>query len=88
MAIATDTPHPPATGANDTLHRVGITLRGVVAIALGVFAIAERGYSTALVGAFVAALRDLGARVETGVFGAKMLVSLVNDGPVTLILEA
>lgn len=40
-----------------------------------------------LVDAFVAALRGLGARVETGVFGAKMLVSLVNDGPVTLIIE-
>jgi len=31
---------------------------------------------------------ELGARVETGVFGASMQVSLVNDGPVTLILEA
>ena len=55
MAVATDAPRPPAhTGTNDTLHRAGIALRGVVAIALGVFAIAERGYSTALVGAFVA----------------------------------
>jgi D-tyrosyl-tRNA(Tyr) deacylase len=33
-------------------------------------------------------LRGLGAQVETGVFGAIMEVSLVNDGPVTLILEA
>jgi D-aminoacyl-tRNA deacylase len=41
-----------------------------------------------LVDAFVTALRGLGARVETGVFGANMQVSLVNDGPVTLILEA
>jgi len=40
-----------------------------------------------LVDAMVAALRALGARVETGVFGADMKVSLVNDGPVTLILE-
>ncbi len=40
-----------------------------------------------LVDAVVAALRDLGARVETGVFGAHMMVSLVNDGPVTVILE-
>ena len=55
MAIAADAPRPPAhTGANDTLHRAGIAIRGVIAIALGVFAIAERGYSTALVGAFVA----------------------------------
>ena len=41
-----------------------------------------------LVAGFVTALRDLGARVETGVFGAYMKVSLVNEGPVTLILEA
>ena len=40
-----------------------------------------------LVDAVVAALRELGARVETGVFGAHMMVSLVNDGPVTVILE-
>jgi D-aminoacyl-tRNA deacylase len=40
-----------------------------------------------LVDHFCAALRDLGASVETGRFGAHMDVSLVNDGPVTLILE-
>lgn len=40
-----------------------------------------------LVEEFAAALRALGARVETGVFGAEMQVSLVNDGPVTLVLE-
>ncbi|RZS87617.1 D-tyrosyl-tRNA(Tyr) deacylase [Motilibacter rhizosphaerae] len=40
-----------------------------------------------LVEAFVAALRERGAHVETGVFGADMQVSLVNDGPVTLLLE-
>ena len=40
-----------------------------------------------LVGAFVDALRAEGAHVETGVFGATMAVELVNDGPVTLILE-
>jgi D-tyrosyl-tRNA(Tyr) deacylase len=40
-----------------------------------------------LVGAFVDALRAEGAHVETGVFGARMAVELVNDGPVTLILE-
>jgi D-aminoacyl-tRNA deacylase len=40
-----------------------------------------------LVEAVVAALRDLGARVQAGVFGAHMMVSLVNDGPVTVILE-
>jgi len=41
-----------------------------------------------LVDDFVAALRSRGARVATGVFGAKMQVSLVNDGPVTLIVDA
>jgi D-tyrosyl-tRNA(Tyr) deacylase len=40
-----------------------------------------------LVGAFVDALRAEGAHVETGVFGARMEVVLVNDGPVTLVLE-
>jgi D-aminoacyl-tRNA deacylase len=40
-----------------------------------------------IVDAVVSSLRGLGARVETGVFGAEMQVSLVNDGPVTLILE-
>jgi D-aminoacyl-tRNA deacylase len=41
-----------------------------------------------LVERLVAALRDRGAHVETGVFGAYMGVELVNDGPVTLIMEA
>ena len=41
-----------------------------------------------LVDAFCDALRGLGADVQTGVFGADMQVELVNDGPVTLILEA
>ncbi|HEV7205648.1 MAG TPA: D-aminoacyl-tRNA deacylase [Jatrophihabitans sp.] len=36
---------------------------------------------------FVDALRALGARVETGVFGADMRVELVNDGPFTVILD-
>jgi D-tyrosyl-tRNA(Tyr) deacylase len=37
--------------------------------------------------AFIAALRSRGLEVETGRFGAMMEVELVNDGPVTLILE-
>jgi D-aminoacyl-tRNA deacylase len=37
--------------------------------------------------AVCAGLRELGAHVETGVFGADMKVELVNDGPITLILE-
>ena len=40
-----------------------------------------------LVNAVVSSLRALGARVETGVFGADMKVSLTNDGPVTIIVE-
>lgn len=37
--------------------------------------------------ALVKALRSQGLSVETGVFGADMQVELVNDGPVTLILD-
>jgi D-tyrosyl-tRNA(Tyr) deacylase len=37
---------------------------------------------------FCASLRDLGVPVETGVFGAGMEVELVNDGPVTIVLDA
>lgn len=40
-----------------------------------------------LVSAVIQALRDGGARVQTGVFGADMQVSLVNDGPVTIIVD-
>jgi D-tyrosyl-tRNA(Tyr) deacylase len=35
----------------------------------------------------VQALRELGLKVETGVFGARMSLELVNDGPVTIVLE-
>ena len=38
--------------------------------------------------AYVDALRAEGLPVETGVFGAHMEVALVNDGPVTILLEA
>lgn len=40
-----------------------------------------------LVGAVVSSLRALGAHAETGVFGADMKVGLVNDGPVTILIE-
>ena len=36
---------------------------------------------------FCAELESLGVRVERGVFGARMQVELVNDGPVTIVLE-
>ena len=37
---------------------------------------------------FVAVLRDLGLPVQTGVFRAHMEVSLLNDGPVTILLSS
>ena len=40
-----------------------------------------------LIERFVDALRAQGVHVETGVFGARMEVELVNDGPVTLVLD-
>lgn len=51
-------------------------------------AAAPREVSEPVVQAFVDALRRLGAEVGTGVFGADMQVGLVNDGPMTLILES
>ena len=40
-----------------------------------------------LVERFCAALRELGVPVQTGVFGTRMAVELVNDGPVTIVLD-
>ena len=40
-----------------------------------------------LIETFVDALRSEGVHVETGIFGAYMEVELVNDGPVTIILD-
>lgn len=42
----------------------------------------------ALYSEFNAALRSLGIEVSEGVFGAHMVISLINDGPVTLTLES
>ncbi len=50
-------------------------------------AAAPRPVAEPLVTAFADALSALGATVSTGVFGAAMQVELVNDGPVTLVLE-
>ncbi len=44
---------------------------------------AERLYE-----AFCAALAAVGVALETGVFGARMRIELVNDGPVTIVLDA
>lgn len=51
-------------------------------------AAAPRPVAEPLVDAVVAELRRLGATVATGRFGAHMLVELVNDGPVTLVVDA
>jgi len=51
-------------------------------------AAAPREVSEPLVDAFCAALTRLGATVATGRFGAHMAVASVNDGPVTVILDA
>ncbi len=48
---------------------------------------ADPGPAEELYGEFVARCRELAPRVETGVFGAMMEVDLVNDGPVTLLVE-
>jgi len=48
---------------------------------------ASRAVAEPLVTVFADALRRLGAHVELGSFGAHMQVELVNDGPVTVLLE-
>ncbi len=49
---------------------------------------ATAGGGRAALRGFCAALRAEGVPVETGVFGARMEVELVNDGPVTIVFEA
>ncbi|MEO7104230.1 MAG: D-aminoacyl-tRNA deacylase [Gemmatimonadaceae bacterium] len=44
--------------------------------------------ASALYGAFVAKLRASGITIATGEFGAEMKVELINDGPVTLIIDS
>jgi D-aminoacyl-tRNA deacylase len=44
--------------------------------------------SEPLYDAVCAALTDLGAQVERGVFGADMQVNAVNDGPITIVLDS
>ena len=50
-------------------------------------AAAPPGLAEGLVDEFVAALVDAGAEVATGRFGAQMAVELVNDGPVTVMVD-
>lgn len=53
------------------------------------FGAAARPVQAELVyGMLVHRLREEGVQVQTGVFGADMRVSLVNDGPVTLVLDS
>ena len=50
-------------------------------------AAAPRDRARPLVDAVIAGLRDLGLHVATGIFGADMKVELVNDGPVTVLVD-
>jgi len=49
---------------------------------------AEPGTGEALYEKFIACMRAEGVTVRTGRFGAKMVVELENDGPVTLVVES
>lgn len=49
---------------------------------------ADPEHAEPLFDAFVAALREADVSVATGVFGAHMQIELVNDGPVTIVLDA
>lgn len=48
---------------------------------------AKPEYANELYEKFNECLKSKGVQVETGIFGAMMDVSLINDGPVTIILE-
>jgi len=48
---------------------------------------ASRELAEPLYEAFCEALAAFGIRVETGIFGARMQLELVNDGPVTIALD-
>jgi D-aminoacyl-tRNA deacylase len=49
---------------------------------------ADPAHAEPLYDGFCAALASTGVPVSRGVFGARMVVSLVNDGPVTIVLDA
>jgi D-tyrosyl-tRNA(Tyr) deacylase len=49
---------------------------------------AEPVHAELLYESLCTALRELGVAVETGAFGSRMRVELVNDGPVTIVLDA
>lgn len=52
------------------------------------YSAASSGAAEPLYNMLVARLRDGGLRVETGVFGARMEVRVVNSGPVTLLVDS
>jgi D-tyrosyl-tRNA(Tyr) deacylase len=54
----------------------------------GFSAAAPPEHAAPLVDAFATALRQRGIHVGTGVFGANMQVALVNDGPVTIMIDS
>jgi D-tyrosyl-tRNA(Tyr) deacylase len=51
-------------------------------------AAAPQEHAAPVVDAFAEALRELGVTVATGRFGAHMVVKLVNDGPVTIVVDS
>jgi D-tyrosyl-tRNA(Tyr) deacylase len=86
----------------DGVMKASLTERGLAALVVSQFTLygdtkkgrrpswteaARPEQAEPLIEDFVRALRDLGTPVETGVFRADMQVELVNDGPVTLMLE-
>ncbi len=86
----------------DGVMNASLTERGLAALVVSQFTLygdtkkgrrpswgeaARPEHAEPLIEQFVVALRELGTPVETGVFRADMQVELVNDGPVTLMLQ-
>ncbi len=80
----------PESGAAEVLVVSQFTLYGDVYSSRRPSFVKSAGYQRGLelYELFVESLRPLVRGVETGVFGASMEVSLVNDGPVTLVIDA
>jgi D-tyrosyl-tRNA(Tyr) deacylase len=80
----------PESGENDILAVSNFTVYGETEKSRRPSFVDAAPYSEGerLFDLLVQALKDRGMRVGTGVFGADMKVELINDGPVTVILEA